>query len=129
MGTKVCTVCCNRKPLTDFHLNRNTEDGHPTCCADCHNRTNRAHSLQRRYGMSEYQYEMMLKSQGNVCAVCGQPETYTLQGRVKALSVDHDHKTHKIRGLLCHHCNLGIGHFRDDPKLLRAAINYLEKHK
>lgn len=42
------------------------------------------------------------------------------------LVVDHCHKSKQIRGLVCHRCNVGLGYFRDDPELLRAAAAYLE---
>ena len=50
------------------------------------------------------------------CTICGSEEK---------LVVDHDHKTNKIRGLLCNHCNRGLGHFKDDPDLLEYARIYL----
>ena len=45
----------------------------------------------------------------------------------RRLAVDHDHKTGKIRGLLCISCNVGLGHFQDDVELLRSAILYLQE--
>lgn len=53
------------------------------------------------------------------CIICG--ESQKLQ-----LAIDHDHKTGKVRGALCNRCNLGLGHFRDKPELLRLAALYLE---
>lgn len=64
----------------------------------------------------------MLEQFGNTCGICGATES---SGGKKQLHVDHDHTTGKIRGLLCNHCNLGIGHFKDDTELLQAAIKYL----
>ncbi len=43
----------------------------------------------------------------------------------KSVHIDHCHKTGKVRGLLCKLCNCGLGYFRDDPKLMLAAITYL----
>jgi hypothetical protein len=51
------------------------------------------------------------------CVICGSNEV---------LVVDHNHKTGKIRGMLCNHCNRGLGHFRDDPELLTFAAEYLK---
>ena len=50
------------------------------------------------------------------CTICGQGGD---------LVVDHDHQTNKIRGMLCNHCNRGLGHFKDNPNLLEYARNYL----
>ena len=88
-------------------------------------------NLKKCFGISLDRYEEMLAVQGGVCDVCSQKEAmrHTTTGEVKALSVDHDHQTGAIRGLLCHHCNRGLGSFRDSIPLLRAAITYLEKHQ
>jgi phage/plasmid primase-like uncharacterized protein len=57
-----------------------------------------------------------LKETTKECVICGARE---------ALVVDHDHVTGKVRGMLCNHCNRGLGHFRDDPQLLEFAAQYL----
>ncbi len=77
---------------------------------------------QFNYGISAHEYERRAEAQGNVCAICGNAQT---AGRYKYLSVDHDHETGAVRGLLCLSCNSGLGHFRDDPDVLMAAIEYL----
>lgn len=84
--------------------------------------------LQRRYGITSYDHQEMFQAQGGVCAICGNPETDTRKGTVKGLAVDHDHRTKKVRALLCTACNTGLGKFRDDPDLLIKAIAYLAKH-
>jgi hypothetical protein len=63
----------------------------------------------------------MLMCQNCGCAICSEkaPEH-------KSLCVDHNHKTGKIRGLLCGNCNLMIGLVKDNPTILRHAITYLE---
>lgn len=69
----------------------------------------------------------LLEKQNGKCAVCGRggadPD---MSNSSKRLCVDHCHDTGAIRGLLCGHCNVGLGHFQDDPELLQAAIDYLE---
>jgi hypothetical protein len=67
--------------------------------------------------------EKLFLSQKGQCAIC---DTAWTPGS-KMLSLDHDHKTGRIRGLLCDRCNLGLGKFRDDVSLLRRAIQYLEQ--
>jgi hypothetical protein len=76
----------------------------------------------------------MLIKQNGVCAICRKPETTYRKSHIKGsdpvlrrLSVDHCHTTKKVRGLLCGNCNHSIGKMKDDPALLRAAADYLEK--
>ena len=64
----------------------------------------------------------------NRCAICGEPETAVSRtGRPKSISVDHDHDTGRIRGVLCDRCNRALGYLRDNPDLLRRAADYLER--
>lgn len=84
--------------------------------------------LRNSFGIRIADYQAMHAAQGGVCAICRKPETATRGGKVKALAVDHDHRTGALRGLLCAHCNTAIGKFGDDPSILRSAIRYLETH-
>jgi hypothetical protein len=76
--------------------------------------------LKARYGISLEQYELMLRRQGGVCAICGEQPAGSLY-------VDHCHATSKVRGLLCQRCNCGLGYYRDDQRLTMAATAYLRK--
>lgn len=83
----------------------------------------RRHRLKYSYGMTEADYDQLLVAQGNACAICLRlPE----DGQWKRLKVDHNHATGKIRGLLCHHCNVALGHFGDSQILLQHAQHYLQ---
>ena len=75
--------------------------------------------LKRNYGITIEEYNNLLSSQGEVCAIC----KVTPNGR--ALDVDHDHETGRIRGLLCMDCNVSLGRFKEDPDLLLTAMGYL----
>jgi hypothetical protein len=84
-------------------------------------------ALRNSFGISLHQYNEMLEAQNGVCAICNQPETHKRNGKLKALAVDHDHKTGVIRGLLCSDCNTGIGKLKDSRKILLSASKYLKK--
>lgn len=86
--------------------------------------TSRERNIQLRYG--ENRYDELFSSQNGVCKICGKPET--MKGR-KFLSMDHNHITGKIRGLLCYRCNLAIGLLFEDTTNLQKAIDYLNFYK
>lgn len=81
--------------------------------------------LRQRHGIGVATYWEMLATQGGACAIC---KTTKPGGNGTRMLVDHDHATNKLRGLLCHHCNAGLGHFFDDESRLHAAVEYLRKH-
>jgi hypothetical protein len=82
---------------------------------------------ERIYGLSTDGYAELLVAQGGVCAICHQPETKVnrVTGYQHALSVDHDHSTGLVRGLLCSACNRAIGLLSESPDRLRSAAEYL----
>lgn len=78
--------------------------------------------LGRLYGISQQEYDEMLIRQDGHCAIC--PTEPTAK---KKLCVDHDHTTGKVRGLLCHDCNIAIGKFKENPMLVQRAALYLNQ--
>jgi len=75
----------------------------------------------KQYGITEEQWQEMFKQQNGVCAICHKHQVY------RRLSVDHNHKTGKVRGLLCVRCNRALGYVFDSPILLRNAAEYIER--
>ncbi len=86
--------------------------------------SHRKWKLKNRYGISEDDYYSLLNKQGGMCAICGE----FLASDKEFFCIDHDHKTGKVRGLLCSKCNRGIGHFDDESWILLSAFNYIEEH-
>ena len=129
---KKCSKCGQEKLANKFGRKKTTRDGLQCwckrCCSDadkCRDRYYRARDLMRSYGMTIDEYDELHQKQGGVCAICGEKETYKNQRGVTRLSVDHDHKTGKIRGLLCRGCNIFLGHLEKNGSLLPSAIDYL----
>ena len=83
--------------------------------------------LQHLYGITLEQYNLMSESQGGVCAGCRRPETTVRNGNIQRLSVDHDHNTKRVRGLLCTKCNRTLGLVGECPSTLRLLAEYIEK--
>jgi hypothetical protein len=79
--------------------------------------------LEFQYNVTADQYARINEAQGGVCAICKKPNDTT---RTKRLFVDHNHTTGRLRALLCHSCNAGLGYFREDPTLFLRAIAYLK---
>ncbi len=116
--TKICTKCKVDKPLSAeyFPLHNKTKSGFDSWCRNC--RSN-YRSDTRRGAYRNMISDTLLKDiieTVTECVICGSNEK---------LVVDHCHVTNKVRGMLCNHCNKGLGHFRDNPELLEFARIYL----
>jgi hypothetical protein len=86
--------------------------------------------IKRKYGITNEEYNFLLKAQNGVCAICKCPEMdKDAKGRIKNLAIDHDHITNQIRGLLCTACNVSLGRFKDSILILESALQYLQKYK
>jgi hypothetical protein len=132
---KTCTKCGLEKELTSFPKHPNGRDGRNSWCQACANALSLAwyHALTpeqkfRRnlrgkavaYGLDPDIIEAHWNTHNGVCDICQQPPSGS-----RRLSIEHDHTTGKFRGITCDSCNNGLARFKDDVKLLEAAINYL----
>ena len=81
------------------------------------------------HGLTQEDYQRMLKAQGGVCAICGQPQTVDNKRESRRLlCVDHDHETGRGRALLCDPCNLLIGLVSDNFDMIERVVLYLQTH-
>ena len=128
-GHKWCPACQQELEVSAFPKNRANGDGLAAYCKPRHNAKgqetrkrlyggSREYHLRARYGITTAEVDLMIAAQGGTCAVCpGKPE-----------HVDHDHKTDKVRGILCFNCNQALGNVRDNPEVLRELARCLGRH-
>ena len=81
----------------------------------------REQSLLRKFGINLAQYDEMLQRQNGVCAICLNPP------KKRNLAVDHDHRSGKIRGLLCYRCNYGLGWLGDNWEKIQRVYKYFQE--
>lgn len=114
-----CSRCEQFKPRSDFPKQASTKSGLNSWCKECH----AEYRYIRAYKLTPADAEYILEHQGYKCAICGYDLTNPKKRRL-----DHCHTHGHARGVLCNWCNVGLGHFRDDPEVLKAAIHYLENN-
>lgn len=140
--TRTCRACGDEKPIEDFQVYDYTDGKRRHRCRTCESARVKRHrhklmgqdlvgfrakrtaiTRKNRYGITQEQYDEMLEAQGGGCAICGSP--LPRNSGKSHLAVDHDHKTGRVRGLLCDPCNNGLARFDDDPEKLMKAAKYL----
>jgi len=119
--TKTCSTCDHDQPLACYTKNSKSRDGLEARCITC-----RAHARRlSAYDLTAQAYLALGESQGWCCAICGRSQDEL----TRSLVVDHAHDTGTVRGLLCHACNIGIGHFADNVNNIRHAADYVQVWK
>jgi hypothetical protein len=131
--TKTCTRCKKTKPLEEYQIKLK---GRTSQCKVCLSKSLKRKRLTpeghlaffksrilSKFGVTWNQYQEMFKKQNGCCAICGIHQSKL----TKRLHVDHDHKTDRIRGLLCRHCNLFLGNIKDSKEFLSNALKYLDE--
>ena len=144
LETRTCRVCGQEKNLVDEYYLSRKDPTKPSSysyeCKECtikrtieYNKNNsesvRSQYLKRNYGLTFEEFDTMLSSQDNSCAICGTKEPSKTRGRTRRFHVDHDHETGKVRGLLCKSCNIALGEVDDNIHTLKSMIQYLERHE
>lgn len=142
-----CSVCKENKPASDFYkMSARKFNGLRPECKVCSAAKTKEyfeknpecrhyHNLKARLkdkGLTIEEFNQMVEDQGGGCAVCGQPEkaSYKSMGdRQSRLSVDHDHKTGLVRGLLCSNCNTALGLLGEDVERMKKLMEYVETWK
>lgn len=122
---KTCGKCKVKQPVEGFWKNQTT----CIVCQKLYRLLHRDPMVGRelawkngiaKYGVSVEDWDIMFAQQGGVCAICKQVDQTGIR-----LSVDHDHVTGVVRGLLCRNCNVALGLFKDDPERITVAVSYL----
>lgn len=133
MKKKLCPKCKKKKSLNEFYVCPSRPGGYRGNCKKCEiksviqwhktptgNRSYINSKLKKRYGITIDDYDQMVEDQNGICAICGK-----LNKHGRRLCVDHDHKTGRVRGLLCDRCNLLLATF-DDIELFKKITKYLK---
>lgn len=140
---KICTKCKTEKHLSEFSKRKDGASGVRSHCKVCtrkahletyHNKGGKELQAKRsfknnlkKYGLTPEQYNVMITIQEGKCKICKSSESHRTDTKYN-LFVDHCHTTGKVRGLLCHHCNAGLGHFKDSIEFLEQAKEYLNEN-
>jgi recombination endonuclease VII len=127
-GYKRCGLCDEVKLVSEFYtysdaVREATRRGqYKSMCKGCEKRKTVNSGYFSKYGITLDQRNAMLLEQNYLCCIC--------QADLRQVSnhTDHCHISGKVRGILCHSCNVGLGHFRDNPQLCALASEYLLKH-
>ncbi len=125
-GYKKCCKCLKTKSIKNFSKTKLNKDGFHGQCLECY----RYDRFRKKYKLSADKYNIMLKEQNYQCDCCKiffKKNSVNSYKKIK-ICIDHDHKSGKIRGLLCGKCNSAIGLFGDSINNLQNAINYLKRY-
>lgn len=116
-----CKFCCRKAAKKKYDANPNAQNKARALCAawrDNNKEWRRFRHILNTYNLTLDQYYALEESQNFVCAICREDCDF---------HVDHNHKTEKVRGLLCLSCNMGLGNFKDSSSRMVEACFYLGK--
>lgn len=121
-GLRTCTDCKETKEVSYFYKDSRHLDGLQSHCKNCFNRRQNEGRLLREYGIDSEEYRRMLNHQKGLCAICKCAPKYN------KFNVDHCHRTHVIRSLLCVNCNTNLlPYVEHRPELIERALEYLKE--
>lgn len=115
---KVCSRCKRSLPYWCFSKSKTGKGGFRSLCKECSTDA----VYKRLYGITLKEARILLKEQDNQCALCDEP----LELPSKSAHIDHDHRTGRIRGVLCRQCNTALGKLGDTIEKLEEVVRYLK---
>lgn len=107
-----CKLCCRIKAKERYDSDSDSAKAYGKEWSKNNRQRRRIHQIKHKYGLSEEDYEKI-------------PKICTIYRATEKLRIDHSHQSGRVRGMLCNHCNTGLGLFRDDPTLLYRAADYV----
>lgn len=126
-GEYCCSKCKQWLPPSSYTKNKKQKTGLSYACRDCMLDHTRKYNILKKYGISIDLYKKMLKEQQDKCDCCG--KDLKDKGNYKERPViDHNHKTGKVRSLLCNKCNLALGNMDDSSEYALLLHKYLHNH-
>lgn len=126
-GEYCCSKCKEWLPPASFTKNKKQTTGLSYACRNCMLEHTRTYNLISKYGISSDSYNKMLNEQCSKCDCCG--KELKDKGKYKERPVvDHNHKTGKVRSLLCHKCNLALGNMDDSSEYAFLLYKYLYRY-
>ena len=122
-GGRACVKCGEWKLMTEYFKSKTTVDGYAGYCKSCSKEQVRNTNYIRKFGITLEEYNQIFAEQEGKCGICSKHQLD------KNLSVDHDHDTGEVRGLLCQPCNLGLGKLGDNIESIENTLRYLNNER
>lgn len=138
MANKECIKCKNTFDVTLFYKRTTPSIRYSSKCKECVKEERKEnhkplqkknYDLVRTYNITINDFKVMFDKQEGKCKICSNLIRFMSEDKTKAACVDHCHTTGKVRGLLCHSCNRGLGLFQDSKSNLEKALQYLNENE
>ena len=131
-NTKICVNCKEEKSIEEFTKHPLGKEGRNPRCRSCRTADQQIYrekygyknQIKYKYGITMEEYNTYITNSLGKCPLCS-IDYFSTKSRLSQPCIDHDHETHKVRGVICHACNVALGMVRDNKEILEKMITYL----